>query len=75
MIVTLDDKRRLTVPAALAPTTPGDAFDARFDEEEDAIIFRRVKRRQRWLDVLKACPVPMDDLPPRSREYPRRPKL
>lgn len=75
MIVTLDDKRRLTVPAALAPTTPGDAFDASFDEEEDAIIFRRVKRRQRWLDVLKACPVPMDDLPPRSREYPRRRKL
>jgi hypothetical protein len=75
MIVTLDDKRRLTVPVALAPTTPGDAFDARFDEEEDAIIFRRVKRRQRWLDVLKACPVPMEDLPPRSREYPRRRKL
>jgi hypothetical protein len=75
MIVTLDDKRRLTVPAALAPTTPGDAFDAHFDEEEDAIIFRRVKRRQRWLDVLKACPISMDDLPPRSREYPRRRKL
>jgi hypothetical protein len=75
MIVTLDDKRRLTVPAALAPTTPGDAFDARFDEEEDALVFRRVKRRRRWLDVLKACPVPMDDLPPRSREYPRRRKL
>jgi hypothetical protein len=31
MIVTIDEKRRLTVPLALAPTTPGDAFDARFD--------------------------------------------
>jgi len=44
MIVTLDEKRRLTVPVALAPAAPGDAFDARFDEEEDAIVSRRLKR-------------------------------
>ena len=75
MIVTLDEKRRLTVPVALAPATPGDAFDARFDEEEDAIVFRRLKRGKSWLDVLKACPVSMDDLPPRSREYPKKPRL
>ena len=67
MIVTLDEKRRLTVPLALAPATPGDAFDARFDEEEDAIVFRRVKRGKSWLDVLRACPVSMDDVPARSR--------
>ncbi len=29
MIVTLDAKRRLSVPAALAPASPGDCFDAR----------------------------------------------
>jgi hypothetical protein len=58
MIVTLDEKRRLTVPLALAPTTPGDAFDARFDDEE-----RRHRLppdqagRVGWLDILKACPV------------------
>ena len=76
MIVTLDEKRRLTVPLALAPTAPGDAFDARFDQEEDAIVFRRIKRQGRsWLDVLKACPIPMEDVPPRSREYPRKPRL
>jgi hypothetical protein len=75
MIVTLDEKRRLTVPLTLAPATPGDAFDARFDEEEDVLIFRRVKRGRSWLDVLKACPVPMDDLPPRSRELARKRKL
>jgi hypothetical protein len=75
MIVTLDEKRRLTVPVALVAAAPGDAFDARFDEEEDALIFRRVKRAKRWLAVLKACPLPMDDLPPRSREYPRKRKL
>jgi len=70
MIVALDQKHRLTVPADLAPVTPGDEFDARFDDEEDAIVFRRVKRGRSWLDVLilKECPVPMDDLPPRSRE-------
>lgn len=60
----------------LAPTTPGDAFDARFDDEEDAIVFRRIKRGGKsWLDILKACPVPLEDLPPRSREYPRKPRL
>ena len=75
MIVTLDQKRRLTVPVALAPATPGDAFDAQFDSDEDTIVFRRIKRGGRWLDVLKACPVSMDDLPPRSCEYPRTPTL
>lgn len=75
MLVILDGKRRLTVPMALAPATPGDAFDARFDAEEDALVFRRVKRGAGWLKVLKACPVPMDDLPARSREYPRRRRL
>ena len=75
MIVTLDEKRRLTVPLALVAAAPGDAFDARFDEEEDALVFRRIKRGKRWLDVMKACPLPIDDLPPRSREYPRKRKL
>jgi hypothetical protein len=75
MIVTLDEKRRLTVPVSLAPAAPGDAFDATFDAEEDAIVFRRVKGGKSWLAVMKACPVPMDDLPPRSREYPKKPKL
>ena len=37
--------------------------------------FRRVKRGRSWLDVLKACPVPMDDLPPRRREYFKKKKL
>jgi hypothetical protein len=75
VIVTLDRKRRLTVPVALAPAAPGDAFDAHFDEEQDAIVFRRLKTRRSWLAVLKACPVQMDDLPPRSREYPKKPRL
>ena len=44
MIVTLDSKRRLTVPASLAPASPGEYFDARFDVEEDAIVFRRHQR-------------------------------
>jgi hypothetical protein len=30
MIVTLDAKRRLTVPASLAPASPGDYLDASF---------------------------------------------
>jgi hypothetical protein len=75
MIVTLDAKRRLTVPTALAPATPGDYFDAQFDSEEDAIIFRRLAGRGDWLAILRECPVSMDDIPPRRRELPRRRKL
>ena len=65
MIVTLDSKRRLTVPAAI----PGVHFLVDFDAEEDALLCRRIASKPNWLKVLKACPVPMDDLPPRRREY------
>ena len=75
MVVTLDSKRRLTVPAALAPATPGDYFDAQFDAEEDVLIFRRISTNTDWLAVLKECPVCMDDVPTRRRELPRRRKL
>jgi hypothetical protein len=75
MIVTLDAKRRLTVPAGLAPTSPGDYFDARFDAEEDALVFRRIPAKENWLAVLKACPVSPDDVPRRRRARARRPKL
>jgi hypothetical protein len=44
MIVTLDEERRLTIPVALAPAERGDAFEVRYDEEEDAIVFRRIRR-------------------------------
>jgi hypothetical protein len=75
MIVTLDAKRRLTVPAALAPASPGDYFDAQFDEEEDALVFRRLAGKGNWLTVLKSCPVSPDDIPPRRRAAARRRKL
>jgi hypothetical protein len=72
MIVTLDAKRRFSLPAALAPASPGDQFDATFDAEEDTVTLRRVKRKSNWLEIWKKCPVPMDDLPSRSRELPKR---
>ena len=76
MIITLDAKRRFSIPTTLAPASPGDAFDARYDEDEDEIVLRRVKRKTKsWLAVLKACPVPMDDLPARSRELAKKLKL
>jgi bifunctional DNA-binding transcriptional regulator/antitoxin component of YhaV-PrlF toxin-antitoxin module len=75
MIVSLDAKRRLTVPVALVTTSPGDSFEVRFDPEEDTIIFRRVAAKSDWMTVLRECPVSMDDLPPRRRELPRRRKL
>jgi len=74
MIVTLDAKRRFSLPAALAPASPGDQFDATFDSEEDIVTLRRVKRKSNWLATWKKCPVPMDDVPTRSRELPKKVK-
>ncbi|HWO17143.1 MAG TPA: hypothetical protein VNO30_00145 [Kofleriaceae bacterium] len=68
MVIKLDAKRRLTVPASLAPTRPGDVFEANFDTDEDTIVFRRLARKGDWLAILEQCPVAMDDLPPRRRE-------
>ena len=75
MIVILDSKRRITLPATLMATRPGQTFDVRFDAEDNALIFRRLPDREDWLDVLTECPVPMDDLRPRRRELPKRRKL
>jgi hypothetical protein len=75
MILTLDAKRRLTLPASLVPAQPGDHFQAEFDPDEDAVVFRRIARNADWFNVLKACPVRMDDLPSRRREFPKRLKL
>jgi hypothetical protein len=54
MVVTLDPKRSLTVPAVPAAAKPGDYFDAHVHAEEDAIVFRRLACRKNWLVVLKA---------------------
>lgn len=72
MIVTLDSKRRLTVPVSLRRAAPGDHFEVRFDADEDAIVFRRIAVADDWLAVLKECPVSMHDLPCRRRALPRR---
>jgi hypothetical protein len=71
MIVTHDAKRRVSLPVALAPAAPGDQFEASFNAEDAAVILRRLKRKPNWLEVWKQCPVPMDDLSPRSRELPK----
>ena len=75
MIVALDAKRRLTIPAALAPASPGDYFDVRFDAEEDAFVFRRLAGKENWLSVLRACPVSPEDVPQRHRAPARRRKM
>jgi len=70
--VTLDSKRRLTLPVSLLSTKPGQVFDARYDADEDAIVFRRMPGKEDWLEVLAQCPVPMDDIPARRRELPKK---
>jgi bifunctional DNA-binding transcriptional regulator/antitoxin component of YhaV-PrlF toxin-antitoxin module len=69
MILTMDAKRRLTIPVSVASAQPGDAFELAIDAEEDAIVFRRINRNIDWLAILEECPVSMDDPPPRRREY------
>jgi hypothetical protein len=49
-------------PSCLAPASPGDYFDARFDAEEDALVFRRLAGKENWLTVLKACPASPEDV-------------
>ena len=75
MIVRLDSKRRLTLPATLMPTRPGQTFDVQFDLEDNTLIFRPLTAREDWLELLAECPVPMDNLPPRRRELPKKHKL
>jgi hypothetical protein len=75
MIVTLDSKRRLTVSASLAPAVPGDTFRSSFDAEEGEIVFRKIGTATDWLSVVADCPVPMDDIPPKRREFAKRPTL
>jgi len=36
---------------------------------------RRIVKNSDWPNVLNACPVKVDDLPPRRREYLKRLKL
>jgi hypothetical protein len=73
--LTLDAKRRLTVPLSLAPARPGDSFGAEFHRDDDTLIFRRIAKKGDWLSVLRECPVPMEDLPSRRRKLPRHRKL
>ncbi|MCX6880013.1 MAG: hypothetical protein NTW21_40360 [Verrucomicrobia bacterium] len=75
MVVTLDSKRRLTLPAGLIQAAAGDCFEVRFDAEEDAVVFRRLPGRENWLKVLEECPLPLDELPPRRTATAKRRKL
>src|ERR1017187_5902378 len=75
VLLTLDAKRRLTVPSSLAPSHRGDHFEAEFHPEDDTLVFRRIAPKGDWMAVMKECPVPMDDLPARRRALPRRRKL
>lgn len=75
MIVTLDAKRRVSIPSALSPAAPEDQFEASFDADDDVVILRRLKRKPNWLDVWKKCPTPMDDILPSSGEMAKKLKL
>ena len=76
MTVKMDQKRRLSIPVELAAQLkPGDHFTAIVDLEQGEIIFRRINPKSNWVELFKQCPVPMDDLPGRSQEYPRKLRL
>ena len=48
MIVTLDAKRRVSIPAALAPAVPGDRFEASFDAEDDTVLLQHLAKSAAW---------------------------
>jgi bifunctional DNA-binding transcriptional regulator/antitoxin component of YhaV-PrlF toxin-antitoxin module len=73
--IKMDAKRRLTLPASVAPAMPGDSFEATFDADEDAVIFRRIATQSDWLAVLSECPVSMDDVPSRRKDLAARRSL
>ena len=75
MIITMDAKRRLTLPTSVAPAMPGDTFKATYDADEDTVTFRRIAAKRDWLAVLAECPVSMHNVPPRRKELPRCCKL
>lgn len=75
MVLTLDAKRRLTLPKKLIPVRTGDRFDASYDENDEVIIFRKLPAKPNWLKVLQSCPMPMDDIPSRSKKMPKLIKL
>jgi hypothetical protein len=45
-----------------------------FDANKDVAACRRVNRKANWLKVWKKCPVPIDDVPRRNRELPKKAK-
>ena len=75
MILTLDAKRRLTLPASRIPARPGDHFQAEFDPEEDAVVFRRIAQECGLAERAQGLSGEMDDLPQRRSELPKRRKL
>jgi len=62
-------------PDKVDAANPRSYFDASFDAEEDALVFRRLSGGENWLAVLKECPVSPDDVPPRRRAPAKRRKL
>jgi bifunctional DNA-binding transcriptional regulator/antitoxin component of YhaV-PrlF toxin-antitoxin module len=58
MILKLDSKHRLTIPAKLAPWKPGDWIEVTYIKSEDAFVARRIKLKTNWLRVLKKSPPP-----------------
>lgn len=68
-------KGRLTLPASLMAAEPCAHFQAEFDPRGRRGGLRRISKNANWLNVLKSCPVKIDDLPPYRREYPECLKL
>lgn len=71
MKVRLDSKRRITLPPSLVSAKPGQVYDALYDSDEGTLILRSTGSKDDWLDVLAACPVPMDDIQDRSATPPK----
>lgn len=61
MIVVVDSEGRLPIPESLGQALPGEAFEVSAGDADGTVVLRRVGVKTDWLEVLKECPVPMDD--------------
>jgi bifunctional DNA-binding transcriptional regulator/antitoxin component of YhaV-PrlF toxin-antitoxin module len=53
MLLRLDSKRRLTLPASLVPWKPGDYVEVTYIKSEDAFVARRIKSKDNAGKVLE----------------------
>jgi bifunctional DNA-binding transcriptional regulator/antitoxin component of YhaV-PrlF toxin-antitoxin module len=62
VIVVVDSEGRLAIPQSLGQVLPGEPFEVSAGDADGTMVLRRAGVKADWLEVLKECPIPMDDI-------------